>query len=434
MNALIAFYIGLSNNRTALKAADLDIGNPGIGGTIYLFLLTVKYLNQYYGKKFALLLTDDNVELMDDDIAIQAVGSELDAVKFCQINEIKTLVFNANIASRYADSLFVQKDISIFLWAHNTLNLKRLIIASNFDSVKHIVCVSMSQMMNMKDSPCYEKCVCINNIITEKFYNSSNITNYSKNAVVYVGALFPQKGAHNLLDIWKYVEKSIIDAELYIIGGSSVWNEFVLQDSSIPASIDYGKILLKKLKKLNNPSKVHFMGSMGWSEINELIKNFKVGIVNPSYYLRDETFCLSAIELQCHGIPVVSRQRNDGLNTTIVNGQTGFLNRKNSEIAKSIIKLLSDDDLVKKMGYQARSYAKTFFIKNEIHKWKLLCENYTEKRYKHIKFFISKDSILLLHDSCLKIIFHCQTKKIVTLIKKAFKKIIDEIKCNFIQR
>ena len=44
----IAFFIELKNNQATIEGADLNIGNPGVGGTQYLFLLTVKVLNSIW--------------------------------------------------------------------------------------------------------------------------------------------------------------------------------------------------------------------------------------------------------------------------------------------------------------------------------------------------------------------------------------------------
>lgn len=46
----IAFYIGLKNVKKSIEDADLNIGNPGVGGTQYLFLLTVKKYNEKYNE------------------------------------------------------------------------------------------------------------------------------------------------------------------------------------------------------------------------------------------------------------------------------------------------------------------------------------------------------------------------------------------------
>lgn len=46
----IAFYIGLKNVKKSIEDADLNIGNPGVGGTQYLFLLTCN-LTEYLTKR-----------------------------------------------------------------------------------------------------------------------------------------------------------------------------------------------------------------------------------------------------------------------------------------------------------------------------------------------------------------------------------------------
>lgn len=57
----IAFYIGLKNVKKSIENADLNIGNPGVGGTQYLFLLTVKKYNEKYNGKRAILLSDSEL-------------------------------------------------------------------------------------------------------------------------------------------------------------------------------------------------------------------------------------------------------------------------------------------------------------------------------------------------------------------------------------
>ena len=79
------------------------------------------------------------------------------------------------------------------------------------------------------------------------------------------------------------------------------------------------------------------MGAKGWEYIDKFVSTFRLGIVNPSHYMRDETFCLSAVEMAAHGLPVISRQRHDGLQTTIIHGKTGYLEKNNKDIAERII-------------------------------------------------------------------------------------------------
>ncbi|HBI6967435.1 glycosyltransferase family 4 protein [Clostridium perfringens] len=419
MNEKIAFYIKMHDKIEVLKNKNLDEGNPGVGGTQYLFLLTIKYLNKIYANNSAILITDGNIGLEDIDIPYHIVNNMDEAFIFCKDNNIKKIVLNANIVSKINDYLY-SLDLDIILWAHNTLSFKGQKIAAEKDSIFRVVCVSESQYQNMKDSACFKKCIYINNVITNMFYKNAIITDYSEKKVVYVGSAMPQKGMHNLLDIWRIVEKKEPEAQLYIIGGAKIWNRKTVLGSLNVGDKYYDKLLCNKLKKIKNKNNIHFLGAMGWGNIKEVIKSCRVGVVNPSYYVRDETFCMSAIELETYGIPVVSRNRNDGLKTTIIDGKTGFLKKYNSEIADRIVYLL-DDYNCKKIGVKSRNHAKEFIIEKELKKWKDLCSCERIKSNHSAK--ISKDSIYLCWDNFLKFIFVIRSGKVFFILKRKLMKI-----------
>lgn len=415
-NSKIAFYIRLKNIREKIETANFDNGNPGIGGTQYLFLLTVKYLNKIYKNDYALLLTDSSINFTDNDICVKSVGNEDDAIQFCEKNGINNLVFNANMADKFEEVLRKTK-IRIILWAHNTLNGKRQRIASKNRSIYRIVCVSDSQYNNMKDTCCFDKCTFINNVFTKEFYDNSVLTDYSEKKVIYIGSLMPQKGVDKLIEIWRHVEKKEPDAQLYIFGGSNIWDPKV-KVSTIGADKYYGRIIEKKMSKLIHPENVHFMGAKGWSDINKLITTVRVGVVNPSLYKRDETFCLSAIEMESHGIPIVSRKRNDGLKTTILDNKTGFLERNNKEIANKIVFLLKDKKECTKYGKNAREYVKQFIINNEIHKWEEIINSTSNGIVNRKKKLLSNDEKMLINDFYQKIKFIIKSKKVFKIINK----------------
>lgn len=418
----IAFYIELGKLKKTMYQANLDLGNPGIGGTQYLFLLTVKYLNRFCDKGYAILLTDRDFGFYDDEIPVDYVKDEYEAVQYCEKHSISMLTFNANVADQIDSSVF-NTSVRIVLWAHNTLTKKRQNIAAITPSIEKIVCVSESQYNNMSDTPCYEKCTYINNVIPRYFYESASCTDYSKPNVIYIGSIMPQKGAHNLLEIWKSVEKKVPDAQLYIFGGANLWNPNIKMGSKGVADQYYERIIQRRLSKLKKPENVHFMGAKGWKDIDAFIKTARVGVVNPSHYMRDETFCMSAIEMAAHAIPVVSRQRYDGLATTIQHEVTGFLEEKNTDIATRIVSLILDASLCKKMGAEARKYAENFIVENEVKKWCKIVED--EKRVVRKKSKSdreSRDSKLLKHDFVLKIGFLIASGKFIHLIIDRLKK------------
>lgn len=418
----IAFYIGLRNSKCTLANANLSIGNPGVGGTQYLFLLTVKEYNRVYGAGKAILLTDGEFGLQDEDIPMFVVENEKSAVEYCEKAKIDWLVLNANVLDRVPKSVF-DTTVNIAAWAHNTLSWKRQKIAAKTRSIQRVICVSESQYRNMEDTPCWEKCTYINNIIPDEFYNNATLSMHDKPFAAYIGSIMPQKGVHDLLEIWKYVEVNEPEAQLYIYGGANVWNASARLGTSGAADIYYDRIIQRRMKRLKHPENIHFMGAKGWKELDKLLSSTRVGIVNPSHYMRDETFCMSAVEMETHKIPVVSRQRNDGLNTTIPNEKTGFLGKTNKEIASYISQLLRDQNKSLKMGNMARVVAENFTPGHEIYKWRKIAENtgkYIICDFRQNKK--SSDAKLLEHDFALKVGYLIESGKGLDLLAKRLKR------------
>ena len=102
----IAFYIGRKNVKKSIENADLNIGNPGVGGTQYLFLLTVKKYNEKYNGKRAILLSDSELSLKDDAVPYAIVNNEVAAIEYCEKQNVKVLVLNANVADSIDEKYF----------------------------------------------------------------------------------------------------------------------------------------------------------------------------------------------------------------------------------------------------------------------------------------------------------------------------------------
>lgn len=395
----VGFYFKYGENGKKIDLNEINKGNPGIGGTQYLFLLIVKYLNIYYGNGFATLFTDSNFKASNEDIPISYASSLDEGIEKCKKDKVDIMVINCNDVNKDNEKVFKNTNINIIVWAHNTVPFLAQKIINKYDSIKKIVCVSKSQMMNMVDSKCFRKCTYINNTVTKEFIEKSKRSDYSMNKVIYVGSLYPQKGVQNLLDIWNIVLRDVPDAKLIIIGSAKVWNKNIEVGELGVAPPAFERILIKKLKKLSNSDSVEFLGTKNWCEINEYIKDAKVGVVNPSTFYRDETFCMSAIEMNAHGIPVISRYRNDGLSSTIINGENGYLEKGDKKIASGICKLLLDKDLCKEMGRKSIENVKRFYVDDIIHDWKKcfddLCNNNTLVNGSKI---FPKDTILLKID------------------------------------
>lgn len=113
---------------------------------------------------------------------------------------------------------------------------------------------------------------------------------------------------------WKNILKAVPDAELYVLGGGLYGNE-----KDLSAYQDYCNCFLKDSDG-NLMSSVKYMGTMG-NEKEEFYNSIRVGVSNPTG--KTETFCLSAVEFQAHGIPVVT-YNGYGLIDTVDDKKTGY--------------------------------------------------------------------------------------------------------------
>ena len=265
-------------------------------------------------------------------------------------------------------------------------------------NVPQIVCVSENQMANMNGIGYENISTYINNFITTSFYNRIKPTSLNSKKIVYIGALFPNKGCHNLIKIWSLVNRMDPSLELIVIGGSSVYGSKIKKGSIGVTDRAYELLINWYLQKVDDKKSVRFVGSKNWNEILELISDARVGVVNPSYFRFDETFCMSAVEMQAGGLPIVSRYRNDGLVSTIDDEKTGYLCKSDKDIASAIVRLSNDDILCRKMSVNARKKAKQFLDEDSIDSWVgLLNTEFTVKKIPKCHFQIN-DLIRLRDD------------------------------------
>ena len=402
---IIGFYLEYGSMADTIELGKIDMGNPGIGGTKYLFLLIVKYLNRQYGIGTAILYTDAVFNSSDEEIPIRIVNDLKQAVKVSAIDGAQLLVVNGNIVSIQNESVFSKSSVDFVVWAHNTVSGRSQKIIRRQPNIKRVVCVSEQQYKNMRDTSCFSKCTFINNCLPKRFFQNVMVSDHSQQTAVYVGSLFPQKGVHNLIEIWVEVLKKVPEAQLYVIGGSQVWNPNIKTGPLGVTEPFYEKVIIKKTKKLLKPDSVHFLGAKSWNEITPLISKCRVGVVNPSHYMRDETFCMSAIELSAHEIPIISRQRGDGLVTTVLHGRTGYLEKTDEKIVDRLVELLIDQRQAEQMGRNAREFASAFCVDTIIHDWANLISDAgsssTKKENNVRRYAVSRDALYLNHDKLL---------------------------------
>ena len=205
-------------------------------------------------------------------------------------------------------------------------------------------------------------------------YNMINTSRTAKErcvvqpSVTYIGSLVPAKGFHLLAKIWPSVLARVPDAQLNVIGTGKVYDRNAVLGKYGIAQESYENEFMPYLTDENSdilPS-VHFLGLLG-EEKEDILCQTAVGVVNPTALT--ETFCISAVEMQLCGVPVVSKKKW-GLLDTIKDRKTGFLYTSEKEFVDRVVQLLLDKELNAQFGCQGQAFVKnTFEAGILIHQW-----------------------------------------------------------------
>lgn len=162
------------------------------------------------------------------------------------------------------------------------------------------------------------------------------------NAVGYLGRISREKGIHLFIQSIPEVLKRSPETRFLICGSA-----FTSDDKR------YLGQLIEKIDALNIRESVNFVGYIDRPE--NFLSNLRVFVL-PSI---SETLGRVMLEAMAMGIPVVAFNKG-GPAEVINDGETGFLVKPfdTDLMAKVIVRLLNDDDLVRKIGSKARMLVK----------------------------------------------------------------------------
>jgi glycosyltransferase involved in cell wall biosynthesis len=337
-----AFFLknGLLNG---VDCSNLTQGNPGIGGSEYIILSVAYYLSiGNYGIDITLFVQQS--KSLPKGINIVVVKDLNEAILECDKLKIDTLAFRHD-SCWIEDGSFVKSPLFVKLipWCHNFVDPRSLSFYAKNDFFKRILTVGKEQLELYIDHSAYE--------ISDYIFNGIDFSPYTKireimlpfrqrdNVVTYVGSLIPFKGFHILAKAWPDVLESCPDAQLNVIGSSSLYDRTAKLGKYGLAEASYESEFMKYLVKDGAilPS-VHFLGLLG-AEKNEILKITKVGIPNPSGFT--ETFGITAVEMQLMGA-IVTTIRCPGYMDTV--RDKSFLYDNPEQLSTYILKALQMKD------------------------------------------------------------------------------------------
>lgn len=344
MSKKVAFYFD-NSHISQVDCRDIESGNPGIGGTEYLFLLISTLLTKS-NNDIDITVFNTSKGCVPECLEVQIFNSINDAYVYADSNDYDYFVFRPQFGESFEKELkssYFHGKTKLIPWCHNFLTYKQLSLYSKSDMIARIICVGREQMDLYMDLPAYKKSDYIYNCFDIDEDTIAAVRNNSfserKNIVTYIGSIVPAKGFHILAKAWPEIEKSVPDAQLYVIGSGQLYDRDAVMGSFNIAENTYESMFMRYLtngEKIKD--NVHFMGIMGKEKESILLKT-KVGVPNPSG--NTETFGLTALEFQSNGAKVITKKCT-GYMDTVFNGNL-YSDEKN--IAKLIINALKSKDL-----------------------------------------------------------------------------------------
>lgn len=329
----IAFYIETQSIQN-VDCRNIHLGNPGMGGTEYLFIALASELSLKRDLVNITLLTTSQM-LLPEHLKYDIVNHLDGAVSYCNNHKIDYLVVRYLSHSSAYNITQLSYKPKFIIWAHNFLSRKNLSFYHSLDFVSRIICVGREQLDLYRDHRAFEKSEYIYNFLPMDIYNNDMPRWEDRaNNVVYLGSIVPAKGFHILAKAWKKVLNEVPDAELWIIGNGTVYGSAALGEYGIAES-NYESSFISYLTDRHGcilPS-VKFFGKMGGGKILNVLKECKVGVPNPSG--ETETFCLSAVEMEMCGCRIVTKNYVGFLDT--VPPCAGTLFGEEEDLAECII-------------------------------------------------------------------------------------------------
>ena len=348
MSIKVAFYL---ENR-AIPNVDLsepELGNPGCGGTEFLFAALPHYLDKL-SDAFQPVLLANHVAMLPENVCHIQAADAIDAVRQAKKNGCDIFVYRPR---RHTEQALLDEidalEINTVAWAHITPLGEHLRVMAQTQYLKALVCVEHEQHDLARDSVIWQKLTYIVNGFDLDGFRLSAPPPKENGLVVYLGALVPQKGFHLLAKAWPKVLERCPDAKLAVIGTGALYDDGAKLGPWGVADSRYEEhyILPHLADSEGKPlSSVSFLGRLG-AKKKEVLYRAMVGVPNPGG--QTENCPGSALEFQATGTAVVSGAFY-GLLDTVRDGQTGLLGKREEDLVDNICRLLESPERAYELG------------------------------------------------------------------------------------
>lgn len=272
--------------------------------------------------------------------------------KKLMIQEIKNLNCDFVLSTRieFAELLskYAPKNVITMTQEHNHIDANRYInrVKKSFRNLDYLVVLGPGSNKNysnwLKDNKKI-KIVEIPNMVETISKEKSNLKG---NTLIAVGRMHKVKAFDDLIKVFIEVRKEIKDAKLNLIGSGEEY---------------------EKLKKLTKGLDVNMPGMVTSDEVKKYMLESDIYVMTSL----SECFPMVLLEASSVGLPLVSFDVPVGPKAIINDSENGYLiqDRNINEMAKKIIYLLKNREVMNKMGCNSYNDAKKYLKENVMKKW-----------------------------------------------------------------
>ena len=157
----VCFYL----NTQGLEKKDFSnplLGNPGIGGTEFMFWTISFYLKKIYPEVDVVVLAS-HIDTLPKEIISIKCRDEIEAVKICKEINGDIFIFKGPYHDIKLFNLIDELKVKSIMWSHNYESIIGSKYASGCKYLKRNLCVGKEQYDRLRDHKVFEKSAYIYN-------------------------------------------------------------------------------------------------------------------------------------------------------------------------------------------------------------------------------------------------------------------------------
>lgn len=193
-----------------------EMGNPGIGGTQFMFYIVSNALSVRSNNYEAIFYVEDDVQFPNVETRRM---SSFEQVLADASGSVDYLVIRGNASD--ADLRLIEKSsVSVITWSHNFETAKFLKEVVRLPQIEANVCVGQQQLDRLRDHDAFSKSCVMDNCVCAPAISKATS---NERSVCFMGSIVPAKGFHILAQAWPRIVKQVPDAVLKVIGSGDLY-------------------------------------------------------------------------------------------------------------------------------------------------------------------------------------------------------------------